>query len=432
VIRVRRSLRPAVWAAAATTLWSCAAPAPRSPAGVSAALAAFLPDPGPLAAAEESAALSTLHRRLMAAGGEPAARREVEVAAGSTPGPAARLLVAESALVGGEAERARAILAALPAEFAARDECRLVRARADEELAAWSDAVEGYRAAAGRYPEASVRAAALEDRAYDQIAAAVDEALARRRWVDADLQLARLAALRPGAEGTLERRLAVATASGNDVRELDALRSLVAMRSSRLDLRLRLGALEVELGDAAAGLGILQDLALRQPADPAVGAALQRAKFLFRLANAPEELRVLAQRPELRRGEYARLLYWLVPGLRTARGAGAPIAADILDDPARDEIVRVTGLGLLRVDRELHRFDPQRPVRRAEVFDSLAALVRLGGSTSEAEAGCSFALALELIREPAECLPGATVSGPEASEWIRVAAAHWHHEASEP
>jgi len=110
-----------------------------------------------------------------------------------------------------------------------------------------------------------------------------------------------------------------------------------------------------------------------------------------------------------------------VPSVRSARPAATRIATDALDHPAREEIVRVANLSLLRVDEALHVFEPQRAVTRYEAFSALA---RLRGERAETRAeACRFALARRWITEEAACLPAAPVAGSEAVGWLEALAA---------
>jgi len=141
----------------------------------------------------------------------------------------------------------------------------------------------------------------------------------------------------------------------------------------------------------------------------------------------PQEVRQIAARPLLTRAAFARLLYWLVPEVRATRGRTPPVATDLVDHPAREEILRVTSLGLLEVDATLHLFDPDRPLRRSEAFRALLARPGLGGAPPCARTAvaagdaCAAALSCGLISEPSECLPAGPVSGREAVDWMQLA-----------
>jgi hypothetical protein len=108
------------------------------------------------------------------------------------------------------------------------------------------------------------------------------------------------------------------------------------------------------------------------------------------------------------------------------------IANDVLDQPYREEIVRVVNLGIMDVDERLHQFSPTRPVNRSE---SLTAMTRLllrrqppltcvGGSRANAsldtETVCRVVTSCGLIASVEDCRPSANVSGSEAVELSRL------------
>ena len=193
------------------------------------------------------------------------------------------------------------------------------------------------------------------------------------------------------------------------------------------EIALRRAELEIVAGDARTGLARLEKLAAADPADPTLAAALERGRFEWRLQNAPEPVRRLSRVAELTRADFAVLVYWMVPPVRTARPAAGRIASDVLDHPAREEIVRLVNLGLMTVDETLHRFSPAAPIRRAEALRTLLRTVRqfgsgdCGASGEARESPCEAAAACGLIADAAACAPGGTLSGREAMELLRGA-----------
>ena len=196
---------------------------------------------------------------------------------------------------------------------------------------------------------------------------------------------------------------------------------------------MRRAELELEVGDATAGLRMLRDLAARHPADRSIQDALEAAKFRWRLQLLPSEVQELAGRPELTRGELAVLIHWLIPQVRSTRRGTGRIAADILEHPFRDEIARVINLELMEVDPTLHTFSPDRPVRRVDALEALLRAVETFGPDAAclrgaplgrqptADAVCVASARCRIVLDPADCLPGATLSGSEALDLIRRA-----------
>ena len=151
------------------------------------------------------------------------------------------------------------------------------------------------------------------------------------------------------------------------------------------------------------------------------------------LSTQPVTIRDLARRPELSRGEFAMLVYWLFPGIRFGSSTSAEIATDVLDHRHRDQIVRVVNLGLMPVDPVLHTFQPGVPLTRRDALSALGLLlgteeprpacIDVTGTTQHMSLQriCELSARCKLIDDAASCLPGATVSGSEALEFARKA-----------
>ena len=134
----------------------------------------------------------------------------------------------------------------------------------------------------------------------------------------------------------------------------------------------------MEVGDLRGGLDSLESLdpaTLVEPADrERLAQAIDLGRFLRRMDLMPAQVRDLSEEPELKRAQLASLVYWLFPSVRFAPLDNPPIAADILDHPYRQEILKVAGQGVMEVDETVHRFYPERAATRSE---TLAALLDL-------------------------------------------------------
>jgi hypothetical protein len=171
---------------------------------------------------------------------------------------------------------------------------------------------------------------------------------------------------------------------------------------------------------------IYELLTQRFPADPDLADGLASAKFRWRVAQLPEPVRRAAVAGELQRGDFAVLLYWLVPQVRYGQPATARIASDILDDPRREEIARVVNQGLMDVDPTVHQFGPERPLRRERALRALVRLLVAAGipcapeaEPAEAEALCGAAVACGLVHGPQACFAGEGMTGIEAVDLLR-------------
>jgi hypothetical protein len=394
----------------------------------------FLIDPvDPTDQRPEAGEVHRLYLRLTESGDVTGVERAAGALLGRSPELApARVLLAQARLVAGDyrgaADAARE--SGEPGGLSAR----LVEARALEGLGDLPAALALYRAQLSATEAAAARAAAIEPRVIEILEHRIEDALGRGQIDLAQRELDGLEKLRPKAEATLRLGLRVASAQGDLPQELALVRSLVAAVPGDRELVLRRGQLEVAVGDARAGIELLQKLADATPSDGRLAEELRRAKFRWRVINAPEPVRRAAERPQVTRADLAVLLYWLVPQVRTARGGSGRIASDILEHPAQEAIIRVVNLGLLGLDETLHRFDPDRPARRSELLRALLRLLAeadpagcagaasAGGDPSR-EALCGTAVACGLTPGPSDCLPSAPLSGAEALEVLRLALA---------
>jgi hypothetical protein len=259
----------------------------------------------------------------------------------------------------------------------------------------------------------------------------LNDALARGRTQEAEVHLSFLARWAPDEPATWEATRAVASAVNDSRRELAAVRRLAARPGASPELRERLGTLEVEAGEAAAGVRIYQELARANPADARLAERLSWATYRFRLQLLPAPVRDLASRAQLTRSDLAVLLYWLAPEVRYGRGGTVRIATDILESQNREQIARVLNLGLMDVDETLHKFNPDRSASQGEALaavlrllagrGSVACLQGLSARNVSREAACALAAGCGLVGERAACLPGGPISGSEAADLIQRA-----------
>ncbi len=248
---------------------------------------------------------------------------------------------------------------------------------------------------------------------------------------EAASELERLQAWAPEEDLTLWATVNVAAASEDAEAELGALRALVERFPKDRQLLELQAERELEVGDPSLGLRSLQALALEFPEDPELAEKLAVAKFRWRLQLLPEEIRQLEQVPELTRGEFASLLFWLFPDIRYGRPDEARIASDVLDHPHRQEIVRVINLGLMDLDTDLHAFEPDRPVKQIQVLTSLAMLLSrhrpplacLGEPHVEEspsmEYVCRVTTRCGILPSESDCLPATSISGQKALQMCR-------------
>lgn len=322
-------------------------------------------------------------------------------------------------------ERVRPVAAELPEYVAAQ----LLLGRAEERS---GDRLEAYRAFTRVTAASSLaadRASELRQQALDELVRRLREALARYRIEDAEKALAQLQDWAPASAPTFEAAAEMAAAREDPEAELAALRELSELRPDDREVQERRAELELDVGEPGRGLEIIESLVADHPQDPSLSEKLADAKFRWRLTLLPEPVQVVAERAELERGDLAVLLYWMVPSVRYGQPERARIAADILDDPRREEIARVINLGLMEVDETLHRFSPRQPVSRKTVLASqlqvlastepVLACVRSLPPDPSTETVCTSAARCGLLQRVEDCLPGAPVSGREVLELLR-------------
>lgn len=374
----------------------------------------------------------------------------------------ATVLLAQIAFLRQQDRRALDLSSPVADELPGYVACQLLRGRAAERSGDLALAYDAFASVARVSPLATRRRDELGIRAAADAFERLREAVELGRLQEAEEQLALLRKYEgqeqkemdedePGAETglepeadldasapevesqrILEARLLIAAGRQDEQEELEILRSLIVYEPERRELAERLGDLELEQGRPRAALAQLEALLQEHPDDPDLLAKVGKAKFLWRLQQLPVKVQELSKAGELSRADLASLLYWIIPEVRYAQVNNPPIATDILDDPQREEIVRVVNLGLIDVDEALHLFRPTEPADRALVFSALLGLLEwvdqdfpclastAGIELSESrQLTCAAAAACGLIPEPADCLPAAPISGAEAIDFFR-------------
>lgn len=352
----------------------------------------------------------------------------------------APVLMAEIAYVRGRAEgfsaaaaEARELLSPVVDELPDYLAAQMLWGRLAERLDDLPQAWRAYDHLAGASSVARQRAAELAPRVIDILTRRIGELVDRGHLEEAERQLAELTSWAGDVPAVLESRRSLAVAEGDVEAEREVLRRLVIERPDDDEIAERLADLDLVAGDVRAGLRRLEDLAVRRPDDEELADKVSRAKFLRRLQLLPSFVQEMAAEGVLTRAELATLLYWLVPAVRYADVTEPPIATDILDHPRREEVLRVMNLGLIPVDETLHRFSPEEPATRSDALGALLGLLRISHADyaclSESEARalaaasrrwiCRKAADCRLIPEEADCLPQASLSGPDALDLFR-------------
>ncbi len=373
--------------------------------------------------ASDAEALRRAHQALVSGGDSASARDVARALLDSNPDfEPAWVLRAQAGFVDGEFElaltQARPIAERHPDYVAAQ----LLVGRAAEQLERVPEAFEVYSRIAARSELARRQAETLRTRAVEITGNRVEELVSRRRLEDAAGEVERLEAWAPDEARTFELVARYAGEIEDSARELAAVRRWILLEPST-ELSRRQARLELEAGDSGEGLRILKELSEREPNDTELAMDLERAKFRWRLNLLPEDVAQLLTRPELARGDYAKLLFWLFPEVRYGRPSEGRIASDILDHPYRQEIARVVNLGLMRIDPTLHLFHPDLALNRRDALQSVVQVLGarrprpacLGDADPQVELSvdtlCLLSARCGLLPETTDCLPEANASG---------------------
>ncbi len=286
-------------------------------------------------------------------------------------------------------------------------------------------ALEALSSVQDEMPVAARRVAEIRPRAIEIVFNRLQDEIGRGRVEIGEEHLAWLEEWGQESRALLEGGRLVAVEKGDLETELEKVRLLAAETDDLVYLR-REAELELEVGSVRTGLDKLESLTLENPEDLDLTELLKLAKFLWRLELLPADVQEIGRKGELDRSDFATLLYWLVPQIRSSQISNPPIAADILDHPRRDVILRVLNLDLMAVDETLHRFEPAAPATRVSVLRALLRVLnasprRIGcAQGTEALAidrawrsVCQQASRCRLITEDADCRPAAGISGAE-------------------
>jgi len=99
----------------------------------------------------------------------------------------------------------------------------------------------------------------------------------------------------------------------------------------------------------------------------------EQAKLEFEIQNMPESAGRAARSARLTRGQFAALLWHLVPEVRQApAGVATEVAVDVVDRADRQPLLRAIALGFFTISKETHRVGVETGVSRSE----LAVLLR--------------------------------------------------------
>lgn len=227
-------------------------------------------------------------------------------------------------------------------------------------------------------------------------------------------------AIRPGA--TAARLLLVRRLIGRQ--QYDEARRIIqplveSAEADREDVQEMLA--EIEFGRGRYQEAIVRYEALaRRSSEPRFTQRLEEIKERWTLANMPPQYRTALEAEAITRADLAVLVYWKVSSVRFAQNLPAPpIATDITDVAAREEIIRAIAIGLYDVDPVTRRVAPFRPVTAAALSRLATRLLLLRRATCAGGVSSDAVLSSCGVTDPMTTLPAdATISGRAAAQLL--------------
>jgi tetratricopeptide (TPR) repeat protein len=280
--------------------------------------------------------------------------------------------------------------------------CGEAHARSGQALDAWYLYRQAVLSAPGR-PGLEKRAQELRVQAGEQLRRQAQEAAGHEDWKEARRAAALAIEVDPGSAPAWETAGDIDLEARDRPAALARFRGALTLAPGNRTLEEKVARLALELSDYAVAIPVLDELAAQ---DPQFEAEAERARLAFRLANWPAAERAAARSERLTRGQAAGLVWWMVPEVREMKVTESVIASDVVGRGDSQEILRAVGLGLLEVDRETHRANPDSPFTlsaAARLYLRLLALLQADPPPAclaeHSDAAVSRAEAIRLARE---------------------------------
>ncbi len=233
---------------------------------------------------------------------------------------------------------------------------------------AWAragDAPRGY----ALYRQALARTASrpgIEQRAEElrlgsrEVLLSRSEARAKEKdWEEARREILRAIEVAPESAGVRAAAGDIESAAGDREMALRRYREALEIESKDPSLLEKAGELGLELKEYALAVSVFDELA---KSDERFRPRAAEARMAFRVANWPAPEREAAQSVRLTRAGAAELVWWMFSEVREARVAASVIASDAVSRRDSRAVTRALSLGLLEVDRETHRANPDAPL----------------------------------------------------------------------
>lgn len=219
-------------------------------------------------------------------------------------------------------------------------------------------ALELYSRAVARAPGRggiARRAAALRDQASAGLAAAARASAANGDWEKARDEISRALVLSPHSAALHVASGDVEAAAGDSARALQQYREALAIEPGNGELAKKAAEMALSSDDYSVAVSLFDELART---DPRFRERAAEARLVFRIANWPAPEREAARAVRLTRAAAASLVWWMFPEVREANVATSVIASDVVGRRDSRALAKALSLGLLEVDRETHRANP--------------------------------------------------------------------------
>ena len=215
-----------------------------------------------------------------------------------------------------------------------------------------------YRRALARasdQPGLKTRAEELRTAARDQLIAEARAAAGAKKWKEARSEIGRALEIAPESPAVQAAAGDVERAAGEKEKAFRRYREAIDLGGKDPELAEKAADLALDLGDLAIAASLFDELA---KGDARFAARAEEARLSFRVANWPAPEHEAARAPRLTRAGAATLVWWMYPEIREARVANGVIASDAVGRKDSRAVTRSVALGLLDVDRETHRVNP--------------------------------------------------------------------------
>lgn len=241
--------------------------------------------------------------------------------------------------------------------------------------------VEGYRLyrravtrPAGSRAGLKSRAEELRIAGRDAMAAEARVASEEKRWAEARDRIAVAIDVAPEEPGLRALAGEIEEAAGELDQASRRYREALDMDPKNAAIAERVGELAMQRKDYSLAVSVFDALAKN---DPSRASRAEEARLAFRVSNWPAPERAAAAGPHLTRASAAALVWWMFPEVREARVSSSVIASDAVSRRDARAFARVVALGLLEVDRETHRGNPDGTLTRTTAARLLVRLMGL-------------------------------------------------------